>query len=294
MGTMAEWLARAPVVLVRVLHTRGSVPREQGAMMAVSATAIAGTVGGGQMEWQAIAHARAALQAGTMLAEVRRHALGPQHGQCCGGVVQLVYETVPQGTPWPAQAAAALRAGREADLPSTVYAQRVRPATLHVSLFGGGHVGRALVDLLGRLPCRVSWVDSRDEIFPDVLPPQVHAEHSAPVQAAVHDLQCVPPGSHVLVMSFSHAEDLDIIAACLARQRARGDLPFVGLIGSRSKWATFRRRLMQRGTTAAELAHVTCPIGAPGIAGKEPEVIALAVCAQLFALRSADEALSAT
>jgi xanthine dehydrogenase accessory factor len=86
----------------------------------------------------------------------------------------------------------------------------------------------------------------------------------------------------VLIMSFSHAEDLDIVAACLLRQRERGDLPFVGLIGSRTKWATFRHRLEARGFSAAELAHITCPIGLPGIQGKAPEVIAASVAAQLL------------
>ena len=83
-------------------------------------------------------------------------------------------------------------------------------------------------------------------------------------------------------MSFSHAEDLDVVAACLARQRVHGDLPCVGLIGSKTKWATFRHRLQARGFTPDELAHVTSPIGVPGIAGKEPEVIAVAVLAQLL------------
>jgi xanthine dehydrogenase accessory factor len=99
------------------------------------------------------------------------------------------------------------------------------------------------------------------------------------VQAAVPDLA---PQSCVLIMSFSHAEDLDIVAACLLRQRERGDLPFIGLIGSRTKWATFRHRLAARGFQDEELAHVTCPIGVPGITGKEPEVIAVAVAAQLL------------
>ena len=89
-------------------------------------------------------------------------------------------------------------------------------------------------------------------------------------------------GARVLIMSFSHAEDLDIVAACLQRQRERGDLPYVGLIGSKTKWAVFRHRLEARGFTEAELAHITCPIGVPGIAGKEPEVIAVAVAAQLL------------
>jgi xanthine dehydrogenase accessory factor len=105
------------------------------------------------------------------------------------------------------------------------------------------------------------------------------------VQSAVSDLAAIPAGSHVLIMSFSHAEDLDIVAACLLRQRNLADLPFIGLIGSKTKWATFRHRLQDRGFSEAELAHVTCPIGVEGITGKEPEVIAVAVAAQLLSFR---------
>ena len=83
-------------------------------------------------------------------------------------------------------------------------------------------------------------------------------------------------------MSFSHAEDLDVVAACLMRQRVRSDLPYIGLIGSKTKWATFRHRLVERGFSEMELAQVTSPIGVSGIAGKEPEVIAVAVAAQLL------------
>jgi len=90
------------------------------------------------------------------------------------------------------------------------------------------------------------------------------------------------PGSRVLIMSFSHAEDLDIVIACLKRLRERNDLPYIGLIGSKTKWATFSHRLEARGFTADELARITCPIGVPGITGKEPEVIAVAVAAQLL------------
>jgi xanthine dehydrogenase accessory factor len=135
------------------------------------------------------------------------------------------------------------------------------------------------VQVLGTLPFDVTWIDSRDEIFPPQLPANVRCEHSDPVHAAVATLA---PGSRVLVMSFSHAEDLDIVAACLKRLRAHGDLPYVGLIGSRTKWATFRHRLEERGFRKAELAQVTCPIGIPGVRGKQPEVIAIAVAAQLL------------
>jgi len=125
----------------------------------------------------------------------------------------------------------------------------------------------------------VSGIDSRDGVFPEDVPASVHCEHSDPVQGAVATLA---PGSAVLVMSFSHAEDLDIVAACLRRLRAQDDLPWIGLIGSRTKWATFRHRLEERGFSAAELDRVTCPIGIAGIQGKEPEVIAVAVAAQLL------------
>jgi xanthine dehydrogenase accessory factor len=264
--TLRSWLAAEPAVLVSVLETQGSAPREAGTWMAVFAGRVLGTVGGGHLEFDALALARAALAGGAIEAQ-RRFALGPSLGQCCGGVVQLSFERVqPDGAP-----AVIERLRTEED------ARR-----MPVALFGGGHVGRAIVRALASLPVRVHWIDSRDEVFPCPLPPQVQAEHSAPVQAAVRDLA---PGSCVLIMSFSHAEDLEVVASCLTRRRERGDLPFIGLIGSKTKWATFRHRLEARGFSAAELSRITCPIGVPGVVGKEPEVIAAAVAAQLMQQR---------
>lgn len=258
-------LASAPAVLVEVADAKGSVPREAGTWMAVFADALVGTIGGGHLEYDAIARARALLAGGAAHsgqdATMLRVALGPSLGQCCGGVVQLRFAFVSAG-----------------DAP--VLASRLGQAALApVALFGGGHVGHALVRVLMPLPFSLTWIDSRDGVFPASLPPRVAAEHSDPVQAAVPGLA---PQSRVLIMSFSHAEDLDIVAACLLRQREKADLPYIGLIGSKTKWAAFRHRLEARGFTPAELAHVTSPIGVPGIAGKEPEVIAVAVAAQLL------------
>jgi xanthine dehydrogenase accessory factor len=254
----AGWGA-GDAVLVTVRETRGSVPREQGAWMLVGRDHSLGTIGGGHLEFEAIAEARNRL-AGRPGETLRSWSLGPSLGQCCGGVVQLAFEDV-----------------AAADVPSRL--ARLTAGRMPVALFGGGHVGRAIVTVLGELPFQVTWVDSRDEIFPPEVPPNVQCEHSDPVQRAVDDLAS---GSRVLVMSFSHAEDLDIVAACLKRLRERGDLPYVGLIGSKTKWATFRHRLEERGFRKQELAQVTCPIGIPGIAGKEPPVIAVAVAAQLL------------
>jgi xanthine dehydrogenase accessory factor len=261
-GTFLDRLSLEPAVLVRVDSTQGSVPREAGAWMAVFADTLLGTIGGGHLEYEAIDSARKLLQTSAPggREKTMRFALGPSLGQCCGGVVHLHFQHV-----------------TAADVPALT--TRLQSALLPVALFGGGHVGQALVRVLASLPFSLTWIDSRDGVFPDSVPAAVVCEHSDPVQAAVRGLV---PQSRVLIMSFSHAEDLDVVAACLQRQRELGDLPYIGLIGSRTKWAAFHHRLESRGFTPAELAHVTSPIGVPGVKGKEPEVIAVAVAAQLL------------
>jgi xanthine dehydrogenase accessory factor len=267
-------MTAVPAIWVCIERFEGSSPREVGAAMLVTADAVQGTVGGGHLEFDAISYARSLLKASPVVPaeEIRRYALGPSLGQCCGGVVWLRFCAIAAGD---AMKLEALRA----------YSIRARGQNdLKITLFGGGHVGKAIVNALAPLPCAVHWIDSRDEIFPERLPSNVQAEHSAPVQAAVGDLAAQ---SHVLIMSFSHAEDLDVVAACLLRQREKQDLPFIGLIGSKTKWATFRHRLEERGFSEDELAQVTCPIGLPGVVGKEPEVIAASVAAQLLQYRKA-------
>jgi len=261
------WMQRLQneaAVTITVHSTQGSVPREAGTWMLVFAQGEWGTIGGGHLEFEAMASARALLaQAQTareMQALEKRFVLGPGLGQCCGGVVVLRFAGV-----------------NAQDVPDLQHAHR--RSFQPVALFGGGHVGKALVQALGALPFSVRWIDSRDEIFPKDLPSHIECEHSNPVHAAVADLV---PNSRVLIMSFSHAEDLEVVMACLMRQRKRADLPYVGLIGSATKWASFRSRLKARGFSDAECDHVTSPIGVPGIPGKEPEVIAVAVAAQLL------------
>lgn len=257
---LLDRLLRVPAVLVTIVRARGSVPREVGAWMAVFADSLVGTIGGGHLEWDAERLARALLNSGDGQAREHTVVLGPSLGQCCGGAVSLRMEPVDQ------RHLAELRS-------------RLAPPLWPVALFGGGHVGRAIVQALHALPFGITWIDSRDEVFPVDLSAAVRTEHSEPVQGAVRELV---PGSRVLIMSFSHAEDLEVVAACLQRRREHNDLPFVGLIGSRTKWATFSSRLRQRGFGDADLAAITCPIGLPGIEGKQPAVIAASVVAQLL------------
>ena len=265
-----EWLEKLllrlqsePAVLVTVLATRGSVPRDVGTWMAVFARGFLATIGGGRLEQDAMEEARGMLAKATTESYERSFPLGPSLGQCCGGEVQLRFEPISM-----------------ADAPAL--ADRLRPLLTPVALFGGGHVGQALVRILGLLPTAVRWFDSRDDMFPTDLPSNVHTEYSDPVEVGVVDLV---PHSRAFIMSFSHAEDFAVVAACLQRQREMGDLPYIGLIGSKTKWATFRHRLEARGFTAQELDHVTCPIGVPGIDDKRPEVIAVAAAAQLLRVK---------
>lgn len=269
MRALQQLLARLsvePACLVEVEATQGSAPREQGAWMAVfgagdapASTGQIGTIGGGHLEWLAAEKARAML-AGSETEAHERYPLGPKLGQCCGGVVHLRFVKV----------GAADRAALQARL-----AEKFAP----VAIFGAGHVGAALVQVLAPLPLQITWVDSRDAIFPSELPANVVAEHSDPIEAAVADLAA---GSSIFILTHNHQQDLFITQACLVRLREQADLGMVGLIGSATKRASFAHRLQERGFSATEFARITCPIGVPGITGKAPEVIAIAVAAQLL------------
>ncbi len=261
---MAAWLEALAAaerdaqaaVLVTVLVAKGSTPREAGAKMVVSAEGIAGTIGGGNLEHQCEAAARAMLAEGADGVHTRDFPLGPELGQCCGGHVSVLFEII-------------------------------RPPRLHVALFGAGHVGKALVKLLADLPCRVTWIDSRPEALPANLPATVvPLRITQPAQA----VDALPAGTVVVIMTHDHQLDFDIAAAALRRP----DLRAVGLIGSDTKRARFSGRLLRQGLLREEIDRLICPIGLPGIEGKEPAVVAVSVAAQLLQLQLQPQAVAST
>ncbi len=156
---------------------------------------------------------------------------------------------------------------------------------MHVVLFGAGHVGHALVTLLGALPCVVQWVDERDELFPDEVPANVQVE-ATDTPAAVVD--GAPPGAYFIVMTHNHALDFELTERIMRRR----DFAWFGLIGSKTKRVKFERRLIERGFDAARMDEMTCPIGVTGIVDKAPSSIAVAVAAQLMQMRVAVRAVS--
>jgi xanthine dehydrogenase accessory factor len=267
--TLAAMIGRdGRAALVTLVEVKGSSPRDVGARMAVRADgAFSGTVGGGALEWQALAEAQAMLASpeGPRRRLVDK-ALGPDLGQCCGGRVRLLIE----------------RLGEE-DLPgieglASALAEEEKVAAFPVMLFGAGHVGRALVLALAPLPVRVTWVDGRRQAFPERAPANVVAVEGHDPAGLIASAQ---DGTAIIAMTHSHALDLDIVAAALSQRR----FAYVGVIGSTTKRARFVTQLRQAGLPDDLIDALACPIGLPEIAGKEPAVIAASVAAQLLQVR---------
>ena len=256
-----HWLEqRIPAVVVEIADARGSAPRGAGTRMLVSAVQAIGTIGGGHLEFKALATARAMLAARDVALRHERYPLGPALGQCCGGVVELEFALLDDSAiaRWPES-----------------------PPLMHLQMHGGGHVGHAIATLLTTLDVHVDWIDERDDAFAPTTTlgtPWPDSVRRRVADGAEAEVAAAPPGAFFLVLTHDHALDFRIVEAALRR----GDAGFVGGIGSKSKRERFRHRLAQRGMDGERVARMQCPVGLPGITGKQPEVIALAVVAQLL------------
>jgi xanthine dehydrogenase accessory factor len=293
--------------LISLVKVEGSSPREAGARMIVRPSgAFNGTIGGGALEWQALDAARMALAAGRGAVRVRTISLGPDLAQCCGGRVQWQIETfdirdagelatlasAESAGPFVAEAvrgpdgrlARKVLAGPQGkgaeieQLPGGGLRERFDDAATKLYLFGAGHVGRALVLALAPLPFKTRWIDPRREVFPERAPGNVVMVHAT---APELELAQAPDGAQVLVMTHSHPLDLAIVSEALRAQR----FSFVGLIGSATKRARFLSQMRAAGLSEEALGRLVCPIGLPGVEGKEPPVIAAAIAAQLLIAR---------
>jgi xanthine dehydrogenase accessory factor len=298
----------AALVRVTVTALRGSAPREAGASMLVDAVGTVGTIGGGRLEWHAVTLARELLRnAHAAPVRIADLVLGPELGQCCGGRVELWLERLTRDdVHWLEDAGRRLRAEPEIAIASEIVdavvthrllrrsfagaaaeiergpRERVtlfeapRPRRPDLWIFGAGHVGQALVRLLAELALfEITWIDSRTELLPGSLPegviPQICAD---PAELAVR----APAGTCFVVMTHDHALDYDLCRVILARV----NLSWLGLIGSASKSARFRSRLLRDGLSRETISRLICPIGVPDISSKLPGAIAIAIAAQLL------------
>lgn len=251
---------RIPAVMVTLIARRGHAPREAGAKMVVTTESVTGSVGGGNLEAGATDRARAMLSDGASAPELLDFALNDrvpyEHGrQCCGGEVTVLLEPLP-----------------------------VPPA---VAVFGCGHVGLELARILSRQDADLWFCDSRAEQVDrvrevtDGAPATVQTHLAALGEAVVDEL---PAGTHMLVMTHDHAEDLHLCDAALTRQAdpERSSLGSVGLIGSSAKWSRFRSKLGDAGHPPELIDSIQCPIGLPDLGGSHPATIAVSVAADLL------------
>jgi xanthine dehydrogenase accessory factor len=303
MSQWIGWLRRLgpePVAMISVLASEGSAPRGAGTRMLVTADGQQGTIGGGQLEYRAVDQARAILALPHGAWRVQDYPLGPLLGQCCGGRVRLLVEHLdPAALGWLHDAEpgrmlvssfnedAVVRAIFERETATRQSARGERPAPgtrivepvgerpRPVYLFGAGHVGQALARHMTGLPLQLAWFDTR---------PEQGAIDGVTLVEEEDVAECVteaPTDAAMLILTHDHALDYHLTLAALARE----PLAFVGLIGSSTKIARFRSRLKADGIGEEALARLTAPIGVPGVIGKEPDVIAIAVLAQLLTLR---------
>lgn len=230
---------------ILIVETRGSAPREAGTRMWVDPREVHGSIGGGNLEYTALKIAREMLFSGEEFRE-RKFALGDSLGQCCGGSVTLRFTQKDVQT------------SPEKNL-------------FHVMLFGAGHVGKEVARILERLPCRATWIDPRPEIFPEKTASNIRVVIEEEPAWMVDE---APPGAYYLVMTHSHALDLEIVERALKRN----DVAFLGLIGSETKAAKFKLRLQRKGISSERLV---CPVGLFK-AGKHPAEVAVSAVAQLL------------
>ena len=323
---MNEWIeelsdlaaAGEACVLVTICGIRGSTPRETGAKMIVTARETIGTIGGGQLEHQCT-HIAAGLLGGEEVPTTRRFPLGPALGQCCGGVVDVLFEPVASDLPGWLQNLRALHGQRQASVLVTatesamkfvvsednvfgidegdcdpaiveearsllqggaagvidgMFYEPVLGSDFNIAVFGAGHVGAAVVNVLSGLDCNIRWIDSRRGIF-RATPRNVRAIETG--EPAL-EVAAMPPSSYYLIMTHSHPLDFDICDRILRR----GDAAYCGLIGSMTKRRRFEKRFRRQGLARSAVEQLVCPIGVTGISGKKPAEIAIAVAAEIL------------
>ena len=254
--TLTAFLSEGPAILVEIEAIKGSSPREAGTFMLVSATRIWETIGGGQFEYMAIDHARAMLDGRTEI-DVLDIPLGPEIGQCCGGRTLLRFTKV-------------------TDVVANALITRMRKAEDQqpaVFIFGAGHVGKAIANSLSLLPVSVSVIETRREELVGL--PGTVSTHLTPMPEAM--VKDIPAGGAAIIVTHDHALDFLIAKEALARD----DLAYIGMIGSKTKRATFANWLAREGHDGP-LDNLVLPIGGTLVKDKRPAIIAALVTSEVL------------
>ncbi|NQZ11795.1 MAG: xanthine dehydrogenase accessory protein XdhC [Algicola sp.] len=236
-------------IMVTLIGVSGSTPRNSGTKMVITAEQIYDTIGGGHLEHKCVAHAHKMLAEQQQGQHLENFQLGAKLGQCCGGQTSVLFEYFAQ-------------------------------SSVNITLFGAGHVGQSLIGILADLPCKVTWVDSREEQFPN----PVFMRNLSNVTTVVSDhpedmVAKAPDNSYFIVMTHNHQMDFEICQTILERRSFK----YLGLIASKTKWRRFQQRFGHRDIDPALVRQMSCPIGSEHVPGKKPMEIAVSIAAEIIA-----------
>lgn len=309
------------IVLVTIISVRGSAPREVGAKMIVSANDCMGSIGGGQLEYQCQQLATKMLGRGDV-ASRQKFSLGKEMEQCCGGVAEVLFESLPPGCPAWLKVLLAIRSQAKTAVVATEFSGSVSKKTVidpHDTQSETGlpaHLVQMARDLIATgVPSQLS-----DDMFLDVVSTTgfniavFGAGHVGTALIATLSgldarirwvdsrpgiFQAVPPGVRVcgttspvdevtgmppsgFYLVMTHSHATDF-EICQAIL-TREDAAYCGLIGSRSKRRQFETRFRKNGLDQALIDQLVCPIGIDGIGGRNPKEIAIATAAEILQL----------
>lgn len=241
-------------VLVTLLATAGSTPRNGGTKMLVCDDTTYDTIGGGHLEFSVIKQARDLLVANVHSQKIEHYPLSSKLGQCCGGATNVLFEVFTQHTQ-------------------------------HLAIYGAGHVAQALIPILAQLPIQIRCIDNRQDMLDDFAqgsqPSNVKLDYS---EQPADTIDALPAGAWIMVMTHNHQLDFDIVAAALRRK----ELNFIGMIGSDTKARRFRTRLAHKEFAANDIQRLISPVGLLEIPGKRPIEVAVSMAAQLIQMLETD------
>ncbi|MCU4414475.1 xanthine dehydrogenase accessory protein XdhC [Acinetobacter sp. WU_MDCI_Axc73] len=309
-----EWQQQdISVVLVTVLRADGSTPREVGATMLLrldqqQQVQQSDTIGGGHLEFQAIDIAKQMLlDSESCDQRIERFNLSARLGQCCGGVMWLLFEKIEairdelitcqtawqkgrsiirtvsdgQASTWSIanDSSASSNYQFQQNDAKWLWQQKIQPNIMKVMIFGAGHVGEAIVRCLLPIGVQIKWVDNRDDIFPLDLRNQVNCIGTDVPEVEIRHFD---RSGAILILTHDHQLDLQLCFEAL--KPTQQPFAYVGMIGSKSKRAIFEKRMSARGYPQTQLESLVCPIGIDGISSKQPAIIAVSVVAELLQL----------
>ena len=240
-----------PFSLVTVVGTTGSTPREGGSKMVVTRDATFDSIGGGKLELLATQKARELLLIDKNIQQIHHFPLAAKANQCCGGSVTVLIEVFPR-------------------------------TAVELVLFGAGHVAKALVSIASELDCHISWVDNREDLFPQEIPLAVD---KISIEKPEDYVSRIPEGAYVVIVTHDHALDYRLTKEILHND----DFAYLGLIGSATKAKRFRKHLRHDGFDNQSIDKLNCPIGLMELGGKLPMEVAVSIAAQILSKVPATE-----